>query len=84
MLDKRLDLLPRRPVDGSYVLANVAVDKRPKRLYRLNAKAEERAVYVKREGGLERQCRLRCPRCELQIGYETLIPEVRLPCLCAR
>ena len=77
VLDKRLDLLPRRPIDGSYVLANVAVDKRPKRLYRLNAKADERAVYVKREGGLERQCRLRCPRCELQVGYETVIPEVR-------
>ncbi|KAK4050061.1 hypothetical protein OIO90_005251 [Microbotryomycetes sp. JL221] len=76
-----LEALQRRPVDGTYVLRNTGDDKH---VYKLNATAPSEAaadssttgeaagVLIRRGTHLEYQRPLVCPRCQLQVAYETV------------
>ncbi|CAH7686864.1 hypothetical protein BY996DRAFT_4578650 [Phakopsora pachyrhizi] len=67
VIDKPLSLLPRRSIDGSYVIRNI----QPKRSYKLNTSLSKKPVVLKRSDGYEKQWRHCCHRCRLIIGYET-------------
>ncbi|KAH9820048.1 hypothetical protein DFH28DRAFT_702766 [Melampsora americana] len=67
VIDKPLNLLPRRPIDGTYIIRNLS----PKRSYKLNTQLNPSPILLKRDEGFEKQWRLNCFRCGLRIGYET-------------
>jgi len=74
VMDIALHLLPRRRTDGAYILRNCdSLTYGKKRVYKLNATPDKKAVMVARRNGFERQARLRCPRCDLMVGYETMM-----------
>lgn len=73
VLQGGLAVLPRRPVDGAYALRN---EGEQKRVYKLNAVGgvgrEVGGIVLRRnKDDFEFQRRLHCPRCALQVGYET-------------
>lgn len=80
VIDKPLSLLARRRSDASYILPNASVPTpstaplsphASQRSYRLNAVHEEDPIIVKgTDRGFEKRRRFRCPRCELEVGYE--------------
>jgi hypothetical protein len=80
VIDKALRLLPRRRTDGAYILRNIdGATGAKKRTYKLNVNRDSKAVLIRRgeDGsttGLEKQYRLRCTRCDLPLGYDTLDP----------
>ncbi|KAH9464669.1 hypothetical protein MJO28_001629 [Puccinia striiformis f. sp. tritici] len=70
VIDKPLSLVPRRPIDGSYIIRN----KEPKRSYKLNTELTKLPTLIRRENGFEKQYRHTCSRCNLVIGYEISSP----------
>lgn len=78
VIDKVLKLLPQRPVDGSFVLRNrdSADGQNPRRVYRLNVRTDKVPVLMRRSTGLEKVYRIRCTRCDLQLGVETVDPQL--------
>lgn len=72
VVDKPLRLLPRRRSDASYILRNLPSPSSAssKRSYKLNSRLDKSAVLVRKKEGYEKRIRQRCPRCEVQVGYE--------------
>ncbi|KEI42068.1 uncharacterized protein L969DRAFT_14275 [Mixia osmundae IAM 14324] len=68
VINRSLASLARRPVDNAMILRNTGKDKM---YYKLNALLDREPIVYKRPDGLEKQWRLRCQRCDLQLGYET-------------
>jgi len=63
ILDCALESLPKRKTDGS------AVIEAKTHMYKLTLDKGEHKL-IKRSGGLERQYRLNCSKCELPIAYQ--------------
>ncbi|KIP07005.1 hypothetical protein PHLGIDRAFT_106167 [Phlebiopsis gigantea 11061_1 CR5-6] len=76
VIDKNLASLPKRQTDGATVIRSQDSDAGKAGVFKLNATLKE-PVLVERQGGHERQHRLHCPRCDLQIGYQSTPPPVK-------
>ncbi|GJE84096.1 hypothetical protein PsYK624_001710 [Phanerochaete sordida] len=76
VVDKSLASLPKRQTDGATVLRCHDSDAGKARVFKLNATPKD-AVLVERLGGHEKQYRFHCPRCDLQIGYQSTPPPAK-------
>ncbi|KAK0554559.1 hypothetical protein OC846_002035 [Tilletia horrida] len=81
--DAELAALPRRPLDGSYVLRCLDSPKeegggvRKARVFKISAKQRDPVLLQRPDGTLERQYRFYCSRCELPVGYEATPPPLK-------
>ncbi|CAO1631118.1 unnamed protein product [Parajaminaea phylloscopi] len=83
--DRPLDSLPRRPLDGSYVLRCLDSPRddaagRPaksKRTFKISARQGKQVMLKRPDGTLEKQYRFHCSRCDLPLGYEVTPPPLK-------
>lgn len=76
VIDKSLVSLPKRQTDGATVIRCQDSEAGKARVFKLNATIKD-AILVERSGGHEKQYRLHCPRCDLQIGYQSTPPPIK-------
>ncbi|EKM59135.1 uncharacterized protein PHACADRAFT_113393 [Phanerochaete carnosa HHB-10118-sp] len=76
VIDKGLASSPRRQTDGATVVQCQDSNVGKARVFKLNATLKD-AILVERQGGHEKQYRFHCPRCDLQIGYQSTPPPMK-------
>ncbi|PVG03617.1 hypothetical protein CPB86DRAFT_779351 [Serendipita vermifera] len=76
VIDKNLDNLPRRHTDNAIILRSKSTQSAKACVFKLNAK-ETGAILLERPGGVERQYRYHCPRCNLPVAYQNEQPPVK-------
>ncbi|WWC65966.1 uncharacterized protein I303_108588 [Kwoniella dejecticola CBS 10117] len=78
VLQGKLDRLPRRKTDGSYIIRSKDGEdpiKQPARKFKLNATPGQRCL-IKKKGGQELEIRqpFVCSRCNTTIAYQSTLP----------